>query len=194
MTHGAEVVGGADMMSGEDSVTLGQALAVAREARGLTIGEVDSKLRLGKHYVAAFEEDRIGSIVAPVFVKGYLRHLARLYGLKYEDLLARFDRNTSLATAPTQPISSIDNRRNGRKVLRSGGWILAVAVSGYVIARMDGGSIVRYVEPVWDALQSVIEFIGDDAEEPETGESISPVEGSRPDAARAFALTVPRAR
>ena len=155
-------------MSGRDTVTLGQTLAAAREARGLTIDEVASRLRLGKHRVAALEEDRIGLIVAPVFVKGYLRQLAPLYGLKYEDLLARFDRDTKRTAAPAQPIPSIENLRNGRRVLRIGVWIALIVFFGFLVARMGGELIVRYVEPRWDALLSVVERMRSDTGEPES--------------------------
>ncbi len=166
MTHVADVVGGADTVSGQDTVTLGQTLAAAREARGLAIDEVASRLRLGKHRVAALEEDRIGLIVAPVFVKGYLRQLAPLYGLKYEDLLARFDRDKRLAVAPVQTVPGIENLRTGRRVLRIGVWIVLIVFSGYLITRMAGDSIMQYVEPGWDALHSAVERMLSDAGEP----------------------------
>lgn len=155
-------------MAGQDTVTLGQALAAAREARSLTIDDVATRLRLAKRRVAALEEDRIASIAAPVFVRGYLRQLARMYGLRYEDLLARFDRDTKRAAAPAQPIPSIENRRSGRRVLRIGVWISLIVVFGYLFARMGGESIARYVEPTWDALLSVVELMRSNTGEPES--------------------------
>src|SRR3546814_4276970 len=59
----------------------GQRLRAAREAAGLSVAEVASRLKTPSRFIeapAAAEWDRIG---APVFVRGQLRSYSRLLGL-----------------------------------------------------------------------------------------------------------------
>ena len=133
---------------GEEPVTLGHVLSSAREARGLTLGEVASTLRLEPRWVAALEEDRWELFVAPVFVKGYLRQLARLYALRYEDVLAPYVREANVADVQHRAVPPIGIRRRVRWGLVFGGLILLAGMAVYLYARMGGNLIIPI--PEWN--------------------------------------------
>ena len=91
----------------EEYTTLGTVLIAAREARGLTIEQVASELRVESRFLTALEEDDLELFAAPVFVKGYVKHLAHRYELEYKDLLARYTRQTDAGDAPVTFIEPI---------------------------------------------------------------------------------------
>ena len=96
-----------DQRPGEGVESLGSILATARERHGLTVGQMAAELRVESSLLEALEEDRFEALPAPVFVKGYLRHLASRFDLEYDDLLHRYTGQTDTQDAPvtySQPI------------------------------------------------------------------------------------------
>ena len=89
-----------DLRPGEGAETLGSILATAREGLGLTVEQMAAELRVESRLLEALEEDRFEALPAPVFVKGYLRHLANRFGLEYDDLLHRYTGQTDTRDAP----------------------------------------------------------------------------------------------
>ena len=92
--------------------TLGSLLASARERHGLTVEQMAAELRVESRLMEALEEDRYELLPAPVFVKGYLRHLASRFGLEHEDLIHRYTVQTNAEDAPvtySEPIPE-DNK------------------------------------------------------------------------------------
>lgn len=75
----------------------GRRLRVQRQARGLTVEAVATRLHLKPEVVVALEDDRFDAIPGRVFVTGYLRNYARLVGL---DPVAVIDAYQSLAVEP----------------------------------------------------------------------------------------------
>jgi len=80
--------------------SLGSILETARNQHGLTIEQVAAELRVESRYLEALEEDRLDIFAAPVFVKGYLRHLANRFELEYDGLLQRYVEQTDAKDAP----------------------------------------------------------------------------------------------
>jgi len=80
--------------------TLGGILATARERHGLAVEQMAAELRVESRLLEALEEDRFEALPAPVFVKGYLRHLSSRFGLEYDDLLHRYTGQTDTQDAP----------------------------------------------------------------------------------------------
>ena len=100
MMENAETSISEEQPAEEEHTTLGAVLISAREARGLTIGQIASELRVESRFLTALERDELELFVAPVFAKGYIKHLAHRYELEYEDLLARYTRQTDARDAP----------------------------------------------------------------------------------------------
>lgn len=94
-------------MTDEMTRGVGQALATARQAKGLTVETVAEKLKLTVRQVEAIEAEDFGHLPAPVFVRGFVRNYARLLGLEANDLLASLDveqKPTETLTAPSEGV------------------------------------------------------------------------------------------
>ena len=120
-------------------------------------------------FVAALEEERWELFVAPVFVKGHLRQLAYLYGLKYEQLLALYLRDADVADVQHRPVPRAGNRGRVRWGLVIGGLIVTAGIAAYLFARLGGNSIVPFPDWTREAPLPVIEPAGRDSTEPEAG-------------------------
>ncbi|MCC7517429.1 MAG: DUF4115 domain-containing protein [Pseudomonadales bacterium] len=88
-------------MNGTDELTphtvvntneIGHLLLRYREKRGLTLEQVASELRLTVWQLAALEAGQFAKLRSGVFIKGYLRACARLYGVDGEALVQAYER------------------------------------------------------------------------------------------------------
>jgi cytoskeleton protein RodZ len=85
--------------------SIGQTLREAREAQGLSVEEVATRLRLMLRQVDAIEADDFASLGQPVFARGFVRNYAKLLDLPPEALLARMAGDSSDTRVVTQPPS-----------------------------------------------------------------------------------------
>lgn len=69
----------------------GEKLRQAREARGLSVADVATSLKLNAEKINALEQGDIDGLAAPVFIAGYLRTYARLLELSEAEVLADFE-------------------------------------------------------------------------------------------------------
>src|SRR5687768_14403352 len=67
----------------------GEFLRTAREAAGLSLSEVGSRLKMPMKVLQALEEERWQQLGAPVFVRGQLRSYARLLKVDVEPYIQR---------------------------------------------------------------------------------------------------------
>lgn len=74
---------------------LGHILREAREARGLTLAEVESDTRINSRFLTALEEGEYQLLPTPVHVRGFLRNYSRYLGLDPQPLLDRYELNHS---------------------------------------------------------------------------------------------------
>lgn len=160
---------GPEWVYDEETVTLGRVLAAARKASGLSLDEVASKLRLEPRFVAALEEERWELFVAPVFVKGHLRQLGYLYGLKYEALLALYLRDAGVADVRHRPVPRAGTRRRVRWGLLIGGLIAIAGIAAYIFAGMGGNPVVPFPDWIREAPLPAVEPAGSGPAEPESG-------------------------
>jgi cytoskeletal protein RodZ len=86
-----------DRSDSGETASIGRRLAIAREARKLTIQKVADSLHLDVRMVEALERDDQAALPSPIFVKGYLRGYAGLVGLPAEELVSEY---TALAGEP----------------------------------------------------------------------------------------------
>jgi len=110
-------------------VSVGSTLREAREHLGLSIEDVENRLKFAPHQIEALEADNYGNLPEMSFVRRFVRSYARLLKLDPEPLLA------SLPAIPLQPslyATSIevempfqDNKAgHGRKIF----WLLIIPV------------------------------------------------------------------
>lgn len=125
----------------EEFTTLGSILAAAREAHGLTIEQVAAELRVESRFLDALEEDRHDLFAAPVFVKGYLKHLANRLELDYEDLIARYARQTDTQDAPVTYHEPIREANNLFAPLLIGGLIIVLGIPAFWFTWISGDSL-----------------------------------------------------
>ena len=106
-------------------------------------------MRMEPHLVKALEEDRLELFVAPVFVKGHLRQLAGLYGLKYEELLALYVHDTKVADVQPRAVPPVGKGKRVRWGLVVGALILLAGVAAYFFAGTGGNSITPIPDWSW---------------------------------------------
>lgn len=68
----------------------GERLQAARIQKGLSLGDVASRMHLSASILEAIEENNFEEITAPIFVKGYLRHYARIVALDEDDMIQQY--------------------------------------------------------------------------------------------------------
>ncbi len=87
----------------------GDALRVAREARGVTVQQIADRTKVTRHHIENIEAERFGALPAPVYLRGILLSLSRelrLDGQKVaRSYLERAGASASqpTAAAPTKP-------------------------------------------------------------------------------------------
>ena len=72
-------------------MTLGEALAEARGAAGLTVDEVSERTGIREVVIRSIEQDDFNSLGGALYVRGYLRAIARTLGLDPQPLIREFD-------------------------------------------------------------------------------------------------------
>ena len=92
--------------AGSDEGSFGRALAAAREARGLSQGDVAAQLRLQSRQVKAIESEDLGALPEGPFVRGYVRNFAKLVDLPAEPLLQLLNARLK----PTDPLPGAAGR------------------------------------------------------------------------------------
>ncbi len=94
----------------EGASSIGQALRAAREAQGLSVEDVATRLRLMQRQIEAMEADEFDSLGQPVFARGFVRNYARLLKLPHDTLLGRMGGDTAepkvIVQAPSLPARS----------------------------------------------------------------------------------------
>jgi len=73
--------GGEEQVPGRGLPVTGRTLRQYREARKLSVEDLVAKTKIRPSILEALEEDRFADLPAPVFLKGFLRQLAKCLGL-----------------------------------------------------------------------------------------------------------------
>jgi transcriptional regulator with XRE-family HTH domain len=87
---------------------LGNLLREAREAKGLTLAEVQEETRISRKFLDALENGQFESLPTSVHVRGYLRNYARYLNLDPEPLLDRYELSRANGPAPVAVRSEED--------------------------------------------------------------------------------------
>lgn len=65
---------------------IGNFLKERREARGISLSEVEKDLKIRKKYLLALEEDNVDIIPGKAYIIGYLRNYSKYLGINEEDI------------------------------------------------------------------------------------------------------------
>lgn len=87
---------------------LGQWLRRKREARDLSLDEVEEALRIRKRFLRALEVGDYAALPGPIQARGFIKNYARLLQLPVEEALARYE--AEVQGVPLQPrIQSVES-------------------------------------------------------------------------------------
>ena len=162
----------------EGADTLGGVLTAARMEHGLTVEQMAAELRVEARLLEALEEDRFDLLPAPVFVKGYLRHLASRFDLKYDDLLHRYAVQTDAKDAPVTYSEPISEENRLVVPLIVGALVLVLGIPAFWFTWVSRDTLSEIVSPAEEAPESPpeqVESVPDVAAPfPEPGDAIEP--------------------
>ncbi len=74
----------------EDTEHTGELLRQVREARGLTLEQVANTTKIAIYYLRYLEAEEYEDLPAKVYVRGYLKQIARLLGLEAEPMVRSY--------------------------------------------------------------------------------------------------------
>jgi cytoskeleton protein RodZ len=163
---------------------VGEQLARARSALGLSVADVAQQLKFAQRQIEALEQDRYEQLPAGTFARGMLRAYARLLKLDPEPLVAGISRrvavpdNAEAVASARRPIPITDNARRTNLIYAGLSLLLLAVVAGVAIEwQRDRSSSAR------------LTFVPA-AQAPKEGANVTPGEAPRePAAPGAVAVT-----
>ena len=84
----------------------GRMIATAREAASISPADLALRLRLDTRVIKALERDDFENLPAPMFVKGYIRSIAKELNIDAESVLAAYESHTSVEPPSLADFSS----------------------------------------------------------------------------------------
>lgn len=134
------------------SMTLGEKLRQAREARGLTLSEVSEQTRISTLYLESIENDDYRGLPGGIFNKGFVKSYAKFVGIKEEDALAdyaQFMAQANLAEETELKLYKpevLTDDRSGPSMTPT------IIVALVILALMTGGILLllNYLQPPTD--------------------------------------------
>lgn len=144
----------------------GAALKRAREAQGISIGDMAARSRLSVQQVRALESERTAELPEPVYVRAFIRGVASVLGLEPDPLVADYTARYGAASVGVLPdhdpaketVVRASGRRTGLKAaVVAIAAVLVCAAGWYAWSSMsDGAEMQPAAEtPVVDAPESV---------------------------------------
>ncbi len=150
MTDAAEVADVADAAAADTVAGVGEELAKARVALGLSIADVAQQLKFAARQIEAMEQERFEALPTGTFARGMVRSYARLLKLDAEHLVGRMAArvavpdNAKAVASTRRPIPITDSNRRINLVYAA----LSVALLGVIAAvviewQREGSSAAR---------------------------------------------------
>lgn len=123
-------------------MSVGETLARAREARGLSVEDVSEQTRIRAGLIRQIEADNFDGCGGAVYARGHLRSLAKIIGIDPEELVGEFDREHFGEPAPALvPVPAVDPHEAARVDRRRPNWAAAMGVALVVICVLAGVSL-----------------------------------------------------
>jgi transcriptional regulator with XRE-family HTH domain len=110
--------------AGKESV--GRGLRRAREGRGMSLAELSTLTRIPAATLRAIERDHFDGLPGEVFVRGFLRSIAKAVGLSADAVVAKYTQSRRLDLVATTPISSFNAERAKSESRRFGVGVVCV--------------------------------------------------------------------
>lgn len=119
---------------------IGEMLRKTREAKGLTLQQVEDETNMRWKYIEALEEGDYDVIPGQAYVKGFLRNYSAFLGLDPEEMLEHYKASLEKANAiqKTEEIREIKKTRRQNQKAQQGGYTRLVVI-GVALAVLIGG-------------------------------------------------------
>ena len=125
-------------------MSVGEDVARAREARGMSVEDVSSATRIRAGLIRAIEADDFDPCGGAVYARGHLRSIARAVGIDPEPLVQAYDRTHDVedlhVPVPTQPVESDFAARADRQ---RPNWTAAMAVALLAICALAAYGLIN---------------------------------------------------
>ncbi|MCR4402145.1 MAG: helix-turn-helix domain-containing protein [Firmicutes bacterium] len=129
---------------------LGELLRKAREAKGLTISDVQEATKIRGRYLEAIEQGELEVLPGEVYVRGFLRNYAEAVGLRGDEIVERYKAARSQVAEGKAPETSFEKGQDVSAKLRmSRHWMVAGGIMAAVVI-LAGAVVLRYVRPPAD--------------------------------------------
>lgn len=97
---------------------IGDELRRTREARGLTLRDVQAEIKIRLRYLEALEEGDLSAIPGEVYARGFLRSYAQLLGMDTDDILTRYRLATGFSATAVEHRAVADQTQSGSSVTK----------------------------------------------------------------------------
>ena len=133
----------------------GAALKRAREAQGISIGDMAARSRLSVQQVRALESERTAELPEPVYVRAFIRGVASVLGLEPDPLVADYTARYGAASVGVLPdhdpaketVVRASGRRTGLKAaVVAIAAVLVCAAGWYAWSSMSDGAETHGLE------------------------------------------------
>lgn len=161
----SEQVNNLDSSAGEvvsfSGTPVGEQLRLAREARGLELGDMAQALKLGLRQVEALESGNWNLLPGNTFIRGFVRNYARLMQLDPTPLMAQLDQvlakpasSLAVADAPAaeMPSSSTAVAQRSKALVLLSALFVALAASAYFLMAADLSTLRESTQSLLDSL------------------------------------------
>ncbi len=174
--------------------TVGNQLALARESKGLSVGDVAQALKLGVRQVEGLESGEWGALPGATFIRGFVRNYARLVELDPSPLMAQLDGvvdpGTPRLDRPKGPQTPMPlpgaGRRRDFAVVGFGLGLVALALLLYFVLPSD-------LSGVGDGLRSLVSLVKSEEPPQAPSASLPPAEPVLPPGATPQQVLTPQA-
>ena len=125
-------------------MSVGEALARARQERGLSIEDITAATRIRGGLIRNIENDDFASCGGAVYARGHIRNIARVLDIDPTPLVAEFDRTHADESAPAPalvPAASVDPEVAHAEPKRAN-WAAAMAVALVAIIVLSAISLI----------------------------------------------------
>ncbi|GLW97995.1 helix-turn-helix domain-containing protein [Microtetraspora sp. NBRC 16547] len=127
-------------------MSIGEALAEARERMGMTVSQLSQRTRIRETIIEGMERDDFSLCGGEFYVRGHLRAISRAVGLDPDEMVRQYDDLRGGSVIPVRAASVFKAGRSlGIRGRRTPNWTVALALALAVavifgIVRLLGGS------------------------------------------------------
>src|SRR5690625_1157039 len=152
---------------------IGESLREAREARNLTLDDIQEITKIQKRYLVAIEQNDFHALPGRFYARAFIKEYAQAVGLDAKELLAEFDEEEIVNDEETVQYTRLERSKRPRVAKSSS--ILSLLPSIIVVILVIGIIFVA-----WTLTQKTLNDSNVSNNEPENDEIIRNVEENEP--------------